>query len=1003
MILVRIAKVIKIKPEISSSDIIGHEMTLDMLVAKLNTVIDIGLSSKEAENRLEIHGPNAIPKPKQSFWKVYLAPLMNTLIVIYLIMTTLILVLAILYLFINPDDKSIWITAIQWAIIVGVNFIIAIIQQARAHKKIDALHKLSAPSARVVRNDNAIEIATEELVPGDIIKIAQGDRIPADARIVRASNLYVDESSLTGESVPVNKVDIGEKALPTDTPLSERNNVVFKDSFVTMGSGSAVVVKTGKDTIQGSISLELEELNTGDIPIRAKVNTIGNYLTAGMLIIFSLLAVYQGVIIFSRLSEYENWIVFAGEIIFSLSTIIIKAMSVVPINIPLLTTIVLITGVLAMAKHNVIIRNLAAIESLGRISVLCTDKTGTITTGQMTVKRIWDTDNLYHVTGLGYAPNGKIIKISKESEFKDKDMVDKPPVSVTTESSLGTLLISGVLNNDSSINVETTPTGQKVYSGTGSPTDSALMSLFNKSGIDKKIVEKNYDLVTELPFDSSLKRMSKVFKQNTSPEHVVFCKGATEVILERCTSIGLANEKYKLTDDEKRRILDRAEDFASMGYRILSLTYKIMGELPPKGDKRREIVESDLSYLGFVCVLDPPRDKVDDSVDETLDAAITPIMITGDSLVTAESIARSVGIIEEKYQQVHEGNMASKLNDKDFLNTRVFARVSPKDKQIIVERYQEQNRVVAMTGDGVNDALALSMSDAGIAMGISGTEVSKQAADLVIADDSFNSIVTGIREGRGLFQRIRIIAFFFICVNLAEAAVYIGTSFFLQMNGMPFELLDNLQRAYIFSIAHLFPPLALIIDKIPADIMNRDPMDSAGIFNKRMVITLIMTSISITIVIYIIYFATFFGFIPLNPMNGSGFLPIFQDLDPTTFDALRPQNLAHAKARTMMHTILYVAIPLIVLSIRRIDKSIIKAIKEDSWWFTYLAISSVWFIHVGLMYIPMIQELAANFGIYVDIIALSVADWLFCIVTAIVPVLVLEGSKYYNRLRGKYF
>ena len=987
----------------------GHSIELETLVKDLETDIEKGLSQERAQKKLEKYGFNIIPKPKQSFWQVYLAPLLNTLIVIYLVMTSFIFLLAFFYFFIDPIDTSIWFTAAQWVVIVGVNFLIAIIQQARAQKKIEALHKLAAPEARVIRDGAEVEIPTEQVVPGDIIKIAQGDKIPADSRIIKSSSLRVNESSLTGESVPATKVETGEASIDVETPIGERKNMLFNGTFATMGSGFAMVVNTGGNTEFGKISLELEELNTGDIPIRQKVNVIGNYLAFGMLIVFSMLIIYQGARILDQIEDgtlsLSNPDTLIGVIIFDVSNIIIKAMSVVPINIPLLTTIILITGVLAMAKHRVIIRNLASIESLGRISILCSDKTGTITAGQMTVKRIWDatTDTHYYVTGLGYSPDGKIIKLEKNIEkIDEKEARSVEPELVELGSPLGTLITSGMLNNDSEIieeYIETTK--QNVYSGTGSPTESALLAVFNKTGIPKDSVKQTYELEREYPFDSSLKRMSKVFKTK-EPKFIIFCKGATEVLLPRCNFIGYDEMSKTLTKDDKKKILESTEQFAGQGYRILSLAYKEIDKLPQKGEEEREEIESNLSYLGFVTVLDPPRDLVDQSVNETIQAGIVPIMITGDSPITASSIANNIGMVYHQEHQTHEGKMASELADQDFVNTRVFARVAPQDKQIIVARYQQQDRVVAMTGDGVNDALALSMADAGIAMGIAGTEVSKQAADLVIADDSFNSIVTGIREGRALFQRIRVIIFFYICANLAEAGCYIGASF---ISGFipGFELMDHLQRAYIFGIAHTFPPLALIIDGIPKDIMDRDPIDTAGIFNKRLALTLLLTSITLATVIYIVYFGTYFGFIPLNSTNQAFFEPIFQPPEVTTKN-LRPQSWNHAKARTYMHTILYIAIPLIILSIRRIDKSILKAVKEDSYWYTYVLAFSIIPIHLFLMYFPdLSQNLIKGIGLYVDVIALDLGDWFFCIVAALIPLLVLETTKWINRVRGQYY
>lgn len=987
----------------------GHSIEFKSLISDLDTNIEKGLTQKEVDKRLEEYGLNVIPKPKQSFWQVYLAPLLNTLIVIYLLMTGLITVLALFYLFLNPGDFQIWITAAQWLVIVVVNFAIAIIQQARAQKKIDALQKLAAPEARVIRDGKELEIDTEEVVPGDIIKLTQGDKVPADSRLIKSVSLRVNEASLTGESVPAHKFEIGETTLKEDTPIAERKNMVYNGTFITFGSGLALVVNTGGRTEFGKISIELGELDTGEIPIRSKVNVIGNYLTGGMAIVFTLLLIYQGVLLFNNIIDTSPTPVeIFRNIVFTLSTLIITAMSVVPINIPLLTTIVLVTGVLAMAKHNVIIRNLASIESLGRISVLCSDKTGTITAGQMTVKRVYDvtTDKHYYVTGLGYSPEGKIVELPGKNleKISERELQSASAASIEPDSSLGIITISGYLNNDSQIIRETLEsTGQVTYDAAGSPTEAALLSLFSKTGLDVERIQKEYEILREYPFDSSLKRMSKVFKGGKR-RIICFCKGATEIVLPLCTSVGYGKKKKKLTEPARRKILSYVADFASLGYRLLSFAYKDVDKLPEKGETEREEIENNLTFLGFVAVLDPPRDKVDESVQETLNAGIIPIMITGDSLLTASSIANNIGMVYLKDKHhVHEGKMASELNEEDFTNTRVFARVAPEDKRVIVERYQNQRRVVAMTGDGVNDALALSMADAGIAMGITGTEVSKQAADLVIADDSFNSIVTGIREGRALFQRIRVIIFFYICVNLAEAAVYIGTSF---LNGIPgfegFILMDNLQRAYIFGIAHSFPPIALIIDRIPKDIMDRTPIDTAEIFNKKLAITLLVTSASLATVIYFVYFSTFFGLIPAmeNFLEGF-FVPIFyNDIPPPN---LRPLTWSHAKARTMMHTILYLAIPFIVLSIRRIDKSLIMAIKEDSYWLTYVLVFSILPLHLVLMYFPPIQEILQIFSIYVDIVALDLGDWIICLLAALVPLFLLETAKWVNRVRGQYY
>ena len=664
----------KVKP--IKTSIPGFDIPLEDLYTRLNTDPKTGLSEHEVEQHLSTYGPNNIPKVKPSLIQVYIAPLLEVMIVVYLIMAAFLVILTIW-------DSSTLLQASQWVAIVALNFIIAIVQQARAQKKMDALQKLSAATTTVVREGKTSEIDTSSLVPGDIIQLGQGDSIPADARIISSGNLVVNEASLTGESVPINKIEDGSVVLSRDTPIGERINMVYRGTFVQIGNAKAIVANTGGNTEIGNISSELAELNTGEIPLRAKVNTLGKYLTFAMIIFLSLSLIYRYFQLSNR-SQLNDTALVVQNIVAS----IITAMSLMPINIPLLTTIVLITGVLAMATHRVVIRNLSAIESLGRISVLCSDKTGTITRSQMTVKRIWDGSHLYGVTGLGYGPNGVIIPIPNKATAELDESFVPDELYVSSEgSSLELMLISGQINNEAAIIVDDVfeASGQTTWKATGSQTDAALLALFEKSGLEKTAILSRYQEIKTYPFDSTVKCMSKIVLDTKTNEYFLFTKGAIEMLIGKCSKIGSQNKITPLTPEKQKEIHNFANSFAELGFRILTLCFKPMKTLPQKSDKEREEVETDLILLGFVCLLDPPREGVKESVNECLNAGIIPIMITGDSPVTAATIAREIGIINKSEHLVYEGKMADKLTDDEFFRTRVFARVAPKDKQVIVD------------------------------------------------------------------------------------------------------------------------------------------------------------------------------------------------------------------------------------------------------------------------------------------------------------------------------
>ena len=808
---------------------IYYNMELDQIYTKFQTNSTNGLTNDEAQKRLELYGLNEIPKASKGFIKIYLAPLFNWLIVIYLV-GALILFLAAIF---GGEGDLIFI--LMTLSIVALNCFVAIIQQYRATKKLNALREMTAPTTTVIRNGQKADISTKNVVVGDLLVLKQGDRIPADGRIVQGSSLEVNESSLTGESEPVRKNQEGTVLTKKDISIAERHNMIFYGTFITTGNAIAIAVKTGKDTEIGKISQGLEDAGTSDIPIREKMNNFGKWL--GLIVI----GFWLFIILIVWLATGDI------DIVKSLNS----ALDLLPINIPLLVTIILLTGVLAMARHGVIIRNLASVDSLGRVSIVCSDKTGTLTKNQMSVRHVWTNGSTYKVSGSGYSPEGDIILVDDPKNSVIVNHIDDYP-------QLKLLLTSGFLNNNSAlVKNEIVVSGKVIpnWKVIGSPTEGALMVLFQK-GMGDYLLE-DFEYFKEHPFDSKVKRMTKVYKKEG--KFYSFTKGASEILMPLCKKVLFKDQELDFNDKIKEKIMKIVDIYAGQGFRILSLCYKKLDSIPPEDDKSRKLCESDMIYIGFVTILDPPREGVKDSVERCHDAGVDVVMITGDSPTTAKAIAKQISIINNDDEIVVEGKEIKKIKSFfDFSKIKVFARVSPEHKQDIIERYQDANQVVAMTGDGVNDALALNMADAGIAMGIQGTDVSKEASDMVISDDSFTSIVTGIEQGRGIFARIRAVVFFYICINVFEGIVQFILSVILDF---PYFLDDAFYYQWIFLAItlHIFPGLILTFDRTSKDVMKQKPHDEEEILSRNTVILLFIFGALLAISMIVVYFTTLLG------------------------------------------------------------------------------------------------------------------------------------------------
>ena len=861
-----------------------------------------------------------------------------------------------------------------------MNSFTAIVQSYRAQKALESLREISALKATAIRDGKKFgqEIQTRDLVPGDIVLINQGGKIPADGRILESINLTIDEAPLTGESEPEEKNNkIIEKE---DIPIQDQTNMVFMGTYVYTGRAKVLITSTGINTEIGKISSQLNEMGSiEDIPLTHKLNRLGYILGTVVIINLIILIIYK----FSVLMLTDQ---FYGEHISkALVSSILRAMNIMPINLPLLTTLVLVTGVLNMAKNGVIIKNLSSIESLGRVSIICSDKTGTITRNEMTVEKFWINNEEFEVSGSGYDAKGEILK-------------DGSPIKLNDNPTFKMFINSIIVNNNANlifekVKVKVGDIRQKsVRRALGSPTEAALLVLAEKAGYLPHDIKNNYEIMHEYSFSSELKTMTTVCNQFEEKYEIYsFSKGAPEEILKISSEIEINGKIEPLNDQLKENISNLVQERANQGFRTLAIGYKKLKEFDKE---KRTKIEKKLIFLGFVSIMDPPRLGVEDAVNECIAAGIKVIMITGDHPATAKTIASDMGIYKEG-DRVIKGNEIINLSEEEFLKVSVFARVAPADKEVIIEKYQNQGRVVAMTGDGINDSLALKMANAGIAMGITGTDVAKETADMVISDDNFTSIKEGVKIGRGLSSKIRTIIFFFICLNIMEAVIFFGYEFI-----PTFELFKSeWQHIYIFGVVHSLPALALVIDKHPKDIMQEPPRDEEELLNRNMWKMLLIQAFLMGLGIVLAIQFTLGGIISLNEWNiNLSYIP----------KGTTKKEMVNMKARTMFMTTLYIVETTFIWTFRRPNQSIIKSIKEDDFGITLFLICLITLsLHVSIIVFSyavnntLNNTLGLNFQL--NFMFLSALDWLICILLAMPGLIGIEIYKFYARKREIVF
>lgn len=798
-----------------------HAMQSVDVLQSLNTLADRGLSTEEAQARMQKFGPNALREaPPTSFWQM-LWQQFNSFVVILLI------VAAVISAFLGD-----YVEAAAIMLIVILNAVLGVMQERRAEQALAALRKLAAPEAHVIRDGSRQVIPASQLVPGDLILLEAGNYVPADLRLIEAVNLRVEEAALTGESVPVQK-DASVR-LETDIPLGDRKNTAFMGTLVNYGRGKGVVVATGMYTQIGLIAEMLQSVENEPTPLQKRLDQLGKTLGWAALAVCALVFV-EGLI--SGNNPLEMFMVAVS-----------LAIAAVPEGLPAVVTISLALGMREMIKRHALIRRLSSVETLGSATVICSDKTGTLTQNEMTVTRLWVDGQFIDVTGSGYLPQGEFL-------------VDKKSVKLTDFQAAQTALWVAALNNDADLEIIQGENGKSSYRMVGDPTEGAMIVAAIKAGANMAELNRAYPRLQEIPFDAVRKRMVTIHglhnpqAEDISPfddnrvlpqGYVVLEKGAPDMVLELCSYYqGMDDIPRPLDENRRMQILSANDLMTQDALRVLGLAYRIIPELP--SDSNAETIERELVFVGLIGMIDPPRLEATPALAKAAAAGIRTIMITGDYPNTARAIAESIGLLNPGHQ-VLTGADVDSMDDAELIKqvafTDVFARVSPEHKLRIVEALRESGEVVAMTGDGVNDAPSIKRADIGIAMGITGTDVAKESADMVLTDDNYASIVSAVEQGRIIYSNIRKFVYYLISCNLAEIAIiFLGT---LLSKTSP---LTAIQLLWLNLITDGAPALALGTEKGDPDIMDQPPRPpSEPIINRFMQAGIAVQTVAITAV-----------------------------------------------------------------------------------------------------------------------------------------------------------
>ncbi len=776
-----------------------HGLSVEETLSVLKTDASAGVSSSEAARRLEKYGPNVLPEAEP------ISPLKILLSQFKDIMVIVLIVAAVISAFIGHHRGTVeeWYDAIVIGIIVVVNALFGFFQEYRAEKSLHALKAMSSPRAEVIRDGRVITVDSSALVPGDIVILKAGAKVPADIRLIEAANLRVKEASLTGESSEVSKDP--DTVLPEETYLGDRKNMVFSGSTVTYGRGAGCVVETGENTEIGKIAGMLQEPSE-PTPLQVKLEVMGKQIA------LAILGISVAIFLFGLVQGIDAVEMFL--------TAVSLAVAAIPEGLPAVVTISLALGLQRMVRRNALLRKLPAVEALGSATVICTDKTGTLTKGEMTVVEVRTPSSVYSVTGEGFSPEGEVRGHGGTVNFSAGEVNDNL---------LYLMVETGVVCSDASLSEN-----NGKWEVMGPVTEGSIHVLARKLGLNPDEMRKEHPRIFELAFDSSRKMMTTV-NAGGEGEYIVHVKGAPERVIPRCSTIMTEAGPVEMDDRRRDEVLASAQMMASRALRTLSFARKSLSSddaLALKSmtpEEASEFLEHDLTFFGVVGIMDPPRPDAMAAIREAQQAGIKVVMITGDHQLTAESIASMMGIIDganSAQPASLTGVELDRMSDDELYDvieeTRVYARVSPEHKRRIVQALKKRGEIVAMTGDGVNDAPALKKADIGIAMGITGTDVTKEAADMVLLDDNFASIVHAIEEGRAIYDNIRKFVNYLLSCNSGEVmTMFLATMVFISPAMMPFLL--PIQILWMNLVTDGLPALALGVDPPDNDLMQRPP------------------------------------------------------------------------------------------------------------------------------------------------------------------------------------
>lgn len=819
-----------VQPAQNSDNTFWHTLSPQDVLKRLN-VAENGLSKEEVQKRQEQYGLNQLTEAPRPGFLALLWEQVSDFVVMLLIIAAIISGIIGWNEYVKTGSTAEFIDAGAIIAIVVLNATLGIVQERRAEEALAALKKLAAPEAHILRDGQRVTVPARELVPGDIVFLEAGNFIPADVRLLEAVNLRVEEASLTGESLPVQKN--AAMQLDPEAPLGDRKNTAFMGTTVAYGRGKGVVTATGMRTQLGLIAEMLQSVEAEETPLQKRLDELGKTLSVGALILVAvvfLVALFNRTemgLLFSAPLEYFGE--FAREITEVFMIAVSLAIAAVPEGLPAVVTISLALGMQEMIKRHALIRKLSSVETLGSATTICSDKTGTLTQNEMTVTRIWTDGQFIGVTGTGYLPKGDF-----QVDGKNVNIRDYPGILTT--------LWLGAINNDAEVEA-----GDQKARIIGDPTEAALIVAAEKAGTLHGDVVRAYPRENEIPFDSERKRMITVhsivdprpddpspFYNNTHKDwDVVAVKGAPDVVLKLCTQYQTLDDKAAaLTDEVRQKILAANDSMTKDALRVLGVAYRLDKDVPDT-DLTPDMVEHELVFVGLIGMIDPPRLEVKPALMKALAAGIRTVMITGDFPNTARAIAEQIGLLRPGHK-VLAGADIDDLSDeqlkKTVVETDVFARVSPEHKMRIVDALQANNQVVAMTGDGVNDAPAIKRADIGVAMGITGTDVAKGAADMVLTDDNYASIVSAVEQGRIIYSNIRKFVFFLLSSNVAEIMII----FLATLAGLPAPL-TAIQLLWLNLVTDGAPALALAMEKGDPDIMDHKPRPKdEPIINKSM-------------------------------------------------------------------------------------------------------------------------------------------------------------------------